>query len=138
MLPIYGDCCQYKLKELKTLQNRCIKALFRLPRLTPTTYLYSTSILSLHELAKVEQLTYMYKMVACKVKHNLKITRSYPLTLFNKSSNDSSNAALMTMIDEYNDLDYDTRQIRSVKTLKLNVMSLRLECGSISPYFYLN
>lgn len=159
MLPIYGDCCQYKLNELKTLQNRCIMAHFGLPRLTSTTYLYSTSILPLNELAKVERLTHMYKMITCKVKHNFAITYNgtvhehrtrqmnniytrNPFTLANRRSKDSSNAALMTVISEFNDLDNETRQLRSVKSfrqsLRIIVMGQSLKFNFLSPYLHIN
>jgi len=36
MLPIYGDCALYKMKELQTIQNKCIKAMYRLTRDTPS------------------------------------------------------------------------------------------------------
>lgn len=29
MLPIYGECVKYKLKELQVIQNHCVKAMFR-------------------------------------------------------------------------------------------------------------
>jgi len=45
MLPIYSVGTKTRLDRLQRVQNRCIKALYQLPHLTPTTYLYSSSIL---------------------------------------------------------------------------------------------
>lgn len=50
IIAIYSECAGYKLNELYVLQKRCIKALFRLPRLTPSTYLFSNRLLPLNEL----------------------------------------------------------------------------------------
>lgn len=55
MLPIYSAGSKMKLGRLQRVQNRCIKALYRLQHLTPSTYLYSTSIMPIEKLAVVER-----------------------------------------------------------------------------------
>lgn len=72
MLPIYSECASYKVQELQTLQNRCIKALYRLERFTSTTYLYSTGLLPISELAKVKRIVYIYKLTHSLTKNNFR------------------------------------------------------------------
>lgn len=112
MLPIYSECAAFKMKELEVLQNRCIKAMFRLPRLTPTTYLYSSGLQPLNEIATVERVMLIHKMVHMRVKHNFVFavnsdvhgysTRNCEnIHIFNpKKKNSLCNEALITAIDE--------------------------------------
>ena len=158
MLPIYGDCALYKLNELRTLQNRCIKAVYRLDRYTSTTFLYSTSILPVTELAKAERIICVHKLVCSLTKHNFRfstnaevheraIRRGSMIHNFNMQSTvstifNSSNAALALAINEYNSVDSDTRHLTSLKTfkakVKLKIMQDSSEFSAISPYFFIN
>ena len=73
MLPVYSAGSKAKLQRLQRVQNRCIKALYRLPHLTSSTYLYSTSILPVEKLAVVGRVTQLHKMVKGLTKHNFEI-----------------------------------------------------------------
>lgn len=158
MLPIYGNCATYKLNELQTLQNRCIKAAFRLDRFTSTTYLYSSTLLPIHELAKAERIIYAHKLVCSLTKHNFRFytnaaihgrstRRDSKIHIFNPHSTktttfNSSNAALSTIINDYNCVDSDIRHLTSLKTFKARVkLKLMLDCENynvISPYYFIN
>lgn len=158
MLPIYGDCARYKLNELQTLQNRCIKAVYRLDRYTSTTYLYSTSLLPVIELAKAERIVCIHKLVCSLTKHNFRFStnadvhgrtlrRGSRIHNFNMQStvttfSNSSNAALALAINEYNSVDSDIRHLTSLNTfkakVKLKIMQNSEEYNVISPYYFIN
>lgn len=72
MLPIYSLGNKTKLKQLRTIQDWCAKALYRLHRRTSSTYLYSSSILPFEQLAMVERVTHLHKMLKTLTRHNLK------------------------------------------------------------------
>lgn len=150
MLPIYSECAGYKLKQLQTIQNKCIKAVYRLDRYTSTTYLYSTGLLPVSELAKFERMVCIYKMVT---KNNFRFTsnsdvhgrttrRNSHIHVFNQHSViNSTNARIATAISEYNALDSETRHLTSLKTfknrVKLKVMQDSTEFSVISPFRYI-
>jgi len=158
MLSIYGDCAMYKLNELQTLQNRCIKAIYRLDRYTSTTYLYSTSILPVNELAKAERIICVHKLVCSLTKHNFRfstnaeihgrtIRRGSRIHNYNMQSTvstifNSSNAALAMGINDYNCIDSDIRHLTCLKTfkakVKLKIMEDSREFSTISPYYFIN
>lgn len=157
MLPIYSDCAQYKLDELQTLQNQCIKALYRLDRYTPTTLLYSTGLLPINELAKAERIIFVHKLSQSLTKNNFRFVtnaevhgrstrRNSRLHVFNHRTTgsiyNSCNAALSSAIDDYNQLDSLTRNIRCFKTfkakVKLKTMQESQEFNVITPFRFLN
>lgn len=158
MLPIYGECAQYKLKELQTLQNRCIKAAFRLDRNTSTTYIYSTTIVPITELAKVERICLVYKLVKFRTKHNFRLhtnadvhgrstRRDSMVHNFNMYSSmttvsEATGAALMLAIDEFNRVDSETRRLTSFKSfrskVKLKVMQESSVFAVVSPFLFVN
>ncbi len=158
MLPIYGDCSLYKLKELQTLQNRCVKATFRLDRYTPTTYLYSSGLLPIMELAKVERICYVHKLVNSLTKHNFEFrtnadvhgrttrraSRIHNFNMHSVTTTDfnSTNAALILAIDEYNSVERDVRHLTSIKSfkakVKFKVMRESAIFTTISPFLFIN
>lgn len=158
MLPIYGDCAQYKLNELQTLQNRCIKAIYRLDRYTSTTFLYSSSMLPVTELAKAERIICVHKLVSSLTKHNFRFStnsevhgrtmrRGSRIHNFNMQSTvttifNTSNAALAMAVNDYNNIDSDIRHLTCLKTfkakVKLKIMKDSSEFSAISPYFFIN
>ena len=158
MLPIYGNCALYKLNELQTLQNRCIKAVYRLDRYTSTTYLYSTSLLPVIELAKVERIICIHKLLCSLTKHNIRFStnadihgrttrRGSRIHIFNMTSTitticNSSNAALTTGINDYNSVDSNIRHLTCLKTfkakVKLKIMDNSESFNVISPYYFIN
>lgn len=154
MLPIYSDCAQFKLDELQILQNRCIKALFRLERYTATTYLYSTGLLPITELAKAERIILVHKLSHSLTKNNFQFVtnsqvhghatrRNSRLHIsIRPAAGSTCNAALTTAINEYNELDSNTRNLgflRSFKAkVKFKIMQESQDFYVISPYLFLN
>lgn len=154
MLPIYSECAGYKLKELQTIQNKCIKAVYRLNRYTSTTYLYSTGLLPISELAKFERIVCIYKMEDSLTKNNFRFTsnsdvhghttrRNSHIHVFNQHSViNSTNAGIAKAISECNSLDSETRHLTSLKTfknrVKLKIMQDSTEFSVISPFQYIN
>lgn len=157
MLPIYSDCAQFKLNELQTLQNRCIKALFRLDRYTSTMFLYSTGLLPITELAKAERIIFVHKLAHSLTKNNFRFVtnaevhgrttrRNSRIHIFNQYSSgsifNSCNSALSKAINEYNEFDTATRNLRCFKSfkvkVKLKIMQESKDFCVISPYRFLN
>lgn len=148
MLPIYSECPKYKLNELQVIQNWCIKSMFRLHRYTPSTYLYSTRLLPINELSRVERAVNIYKIINSGSKNNFNLLFNSDVhgrnlrTRNNIHLTHSANAALKSAIIEYNRIDLDIRQLTSVETfkerLRLEVMLDSKKFNAISPYLYIN
>ncbi len=147
MLPIYKAGSKAKLKRLQRVQNRCIKALYRLPHLTSSTHLYWTSILPVEKLAVVERVTQLHKMANGLTKHNFDIqhgsdVHSYRTRQSNNFRCPDKHPILKLATHEYNELCNDLRHLSCIKTfelkLKIEVMKNASDYNVISPYFYLN
>ena len=70
LLPIWGGSNLTKIDELQILQNKALKALYRLPNDFPTKQLYSPNILPIKKLIEYE-----YTLLIFKIEKNLiKIT----------------------------------------------------------------
>lgn len=154
MLPIYGECAAYKLKELQILQNRCIKALYRLDKNSATTYLYSFSLLPFLELVKIERIVHIFKLKSALTKNNFHFVhnidvhgrstrRDSRIHIFNQFGIHSySNAALATAINDFNELDSDLRRLTCLKTFKakvrFKVINDSANFHAISPYTFIN
>lgn len=154
MLSVYGECGVTKMAELQTLQNRCVKAMFRLPRFTSTTYLYSNTLMPITLMASVERVTNVHKMTRSLTKHNFRFATNVAvhgreLRNFNNmyvlnpySILNSTNAALVLALNEYNDLDLDVRLLTCLKTfkasVKLRLMKMSVEFSPISPFTFIN
>ena len=147
MLPIYSAGSKVKLSRLQRVQNRCIKALYRLPHLTSSTYLYSTSVMPIEKLAVVERVTQLHKIVNGLTKHNFEI--QYNRDFHSHHTRQSNNLRcadkhpiLKQATHEYNNLCGDLRRVKCVKTFKSKfkvvVMKSASDYGVVSPYFYLN
>lgn len=147
MLPIYSAGSKVKLKRLQSVQNRCIKALYRLPHLTSSTYLYTTSILPVEKLAVVERVTQLHKMMNGLTKHNFEIrlnsdVHSYPTRQSHNIRCPDKHPILKQATHEYNVFCDNLRHITCIKTfkskLKIEIMKTSSDYNVISPYFYLN
>ena len=154
MLAIYGECGAVKLKELQTIQNQCIKSLYRLPRLTSSTFLYSSTLLPVTEMARVERVVLMHRMKLSLTKHNFCLVnnvdvhgrstrRNNEIHVFNPfSTRTSTNAAIMRASDEYNSLPNCLKGLTNLDSfkvkVKLLVMNQSENYSAISPFFYIN
>lgn len=158
MIAIYAECPKKKLKELQTVQNACLKAMYRLPRLTPSTYLYSLSILPIEALATVERVTNIRKMMSSSTKHNFTFANNASLHSYETRTRNNVHSfnpyttrrnetnmvhpALILAVDEYNQLGNDILQSRCIdsfrRKVKLKVMTESDKYCVISPFYYVN
>lgn len=147
MLPIYSQGNKTKMAELQTIQNRCVKAVYRFPRGTSSTYLYSYSLLPLQPLALIERVTHLHKMIWSVTKHsfNIRLNRSVNGRATRRRSKihiEDEHPTLRQPITEYNRLNSELRQLKCIETfkarLRIKVMTESDEYCSISPYFYIN
>ncbi len=148
MLPIYSVGSKTKLRQLQRLQNRCLKAVFRLPRFTPTTYLYTTTILPVEKLAMVERITYLHKVVKSLTKNNFEICLNSDIHSHRtRQANDvhcpDKHPSLKQSTAEYNRFCRGLRHLMCIDTfkskLKVEIMkNCDNEYNVISPYVFLN
>lgn len=106
------------------------------------------------ELAKMERLTNVHKMVHSLTKHNFTFVNNFDvhgrmrrrinnIHLFNPYSvNSDSNSALLRAISEYNMLPLEVREATSLGTFKAKVklmtMQESVDYEVISPFYYIN
>lgn len=147
MLPIYSQGYKTKLNELQILQNRCVKAAFRLPRTTPTTYLYGSTLLPIHQLAIVERITHLHRMVKSTTKHGFDICingEAHDRVMRRRSHIHRLNhhPSLHQSINEYNRLSSELRQSNCIKTFKakvsIKIMDESEQFCAISPFVFIN
>lgn len=105
----------------------CVKAIYRLPRGTSTTHLYSTNLLLLRHLATVERVAHLHRMVLAYTKHSFHIQLNHEVhkhstrNLMNIHIN-KQHPSLRQSINEYNRLSVDVRCIECIKTFKSKVI----------------
>jgi len=157
MIAIYSECAAYKLNELYVLQKRCIKALFRLPKLTPSSYLFSNRLLPLNGLVTVERVMLIHKMTHSRVKHNFtfssnrdvhgRVTRNcLDIHLFNLWSKKNvgdvqTSTALLNAVNDFNYFNKRLLHFDCIKTYKDRLKILVLERQNqpvISPFLFVN
>lgn len=148
MLPIYSVGSKKKLLQLQRLQNRCIKAVYHLPRFTPTTYLYTTSVLPVEKLAVLERITYLHKVVKSLTKNNFDIRRnneihSHRTRRANELHCPDNHPVLKQSTFEYNRFCGNLTHLTCINSFKAKLkIEVMRNCGgeydAISPYFYLN
>ena len=118
-----------------------------MPRFTHTTYLYSTNILPVEQLAIVERVSHLHKMVKSLTKHNfdIKLNRDNHTQVTRQLDNiycSNKHPALKQATHEYNRFCEDLRHLTCIDTfkskLKVKVMKDCNEYNVISPYFYIN
>lgn len=147
MLPIYSQGNETPLKDLQILQNKCLKAMYRLHSSTPTTYLYSSSLLPIQELARVERTALIHRMVHSLMRHGFDLQRN---TEIHNRSLRNLNAVyvprqlplLQQCINEFNSLSVENREIRCRKSFKFKVklyfMTISDKFYPVTPYRYIN
>ena len=142
MLPVYSLGSKTKMDELQTLQNGCIKALFRLQRGTPTTYLYSSSVLPLKMLAVAERVTHLHKMLKSKCKHKFDINLNRDINNRALRRRSQVHISVEQSINKYNRLSSEIRQCDSVDAfilkVKLKMMDESDEFHTVSPFYNIN
>ena len=147
MLPIYSQGSITKMTELKILQNRCIKALYRLPRDTPTTYLYSSNLIPLELLITIERISQLHKMVLNYTKHNFALIANNNfhgrVGIHTNSLHLFKDQPILTdAIANYNRLSDDFHQIRNISAFKSRLRDQLIKKSDgyhgLSPFLFLN
>lgn len=93
MNPIWNGASQLKIKELETLQNKAVKAMFYKPKLHPTNTLYTgTNIIPLHALNKIQITLLIFKIKNNYIKHNFQI--NYRHNIHEHETRQNNNIAL--------------------------------------------
>lgn len=80
---IWSGAAQYLISPLKVIQNRAIKIINGLPRLTPSTTLYNSSLLPLEVLNKFELALLFKKLIENRIRHTFTITRNSDIHQYN-------------------------------------------------------
>lgn len=74
LLPVWGTCGTVNFNRAQTIQNKIIKILFSIDRLTHTSDLYKmVNIFDIHKLLELEQCKHVYKVINKKQKCNTQI-----------------------------------------------------------------
>lgn len=147
MMTIWGPVIdKNKTKQLRTLQNRAVKALHGLPRATSTTYLYSKSILPVEILIDYEQILNIQKMRHRKTKHQFVLDTNAESGIRTTRQSHQirpqiEHQLLTTNIDKYNKLEQGLMDLSLPKfkdATKTNLVNGSDEFYLISPFYYLN
>ncbi len=147
MLPIYSHGNKTKLDELQIIQNKCVKAAFRLHRTTSSTSLYSSTLLPIHQLALVERVVHLHRMVKSLTKHRfcIRLNRdAHHRTLRRQShvNRSKDHPTLKQSINEYNRLNTEIRQLGCVGSfkakVKLKTVNESADYCAISPFVFVN
>lgn len=95
MNSVWSSAPAYKMHELEILQNRAIKAIHRLPRLTPSIGLYTERVLPLEVLVKYEMVVLFKKMTTGRIRHNLDLQWNSEIHRYETRNTDSLHLPLI-------------------------------------------
>lgn len=130
----WGQACKSSLRKLQTLQNRCLKTIFKIPVLFPTLQLYSEishNILPINGLCDLQTIIYVYDTI-----HNNNFHHSIqlPTTAHSYPTRNANNLRLSrahTMFGQkrisiigpkkYNQLPLELKQINNRGIFKLKL-----------------
>lgn len=148
MLPIYGPyLSKNALSRLRVLQNKAIKSIFGLPRLTNTTYLYSNAILPTELMVPYLQILRVYKMRNNYVKHHTHIDTNEERGLRQTRQSQklfvpSTDCLLARILTTFNKIDFNIDEIISIDAFKQKLRKVLIQDSDefciISPFVNLN
>lgn len=132
--PIWSCAPEYKLKEIQILQNKSIKALHNLPRLTSSNSLYNSSILPILLLSKYELSLLIFKIKNGFIKfennfQNNSEFHSYSTRIINNfravfgRNNITKNSIYNKGANVFNELPDNLK-----KETKVSLFKIRLKC----------
>lgn len=75
LAPVWRSAIERNLQRLRVLQHRALKAVFKLPRLTPSASLFTNRFLSLDVLAVFESLVFIFRVVKGLIRNSFNILR---------------------------------------------------------------
>lgn len=136
--PIWNAAPQYKLNELQIMQNKAMKLIHSLPRLTPSVSLYSGNdkTIPIHSLCEYELCLLIYKLEQNLLKSDFNFVRSHEvhnhftrcanyLRAFFRRINVTKNSIYSRGIDLYNNVPDNIRneqQLVKFRVLLRNFM----------------
>lgn len=137
MVSIWGAASKFKIKSLQTLQNRCLKAVYRKPRLYSTLGLFeeaATSVLPIVALREKQTLIQMHNILWNPATHH---NQSFERASHNHFTRTQSNLLIARINTElakrafsyygkqqYNALPVTMKAVRNIKKFKEDVLRL--------------
>lgn len=126
----WGNATKTLLSKLQRTQNKCIKSLYNIKRLTPTNQLYNSVDLSnVETILRIKQSTLIYNIVRKKLKSNSSlstnnmvhnyITRAHQhLRTRQCKTNIGKNSTINSSIITYNNLPSSYKEIKTINGFK--------------------
>lgn len=134
--PIWSCATSTKINELKRLQNKAIKAIYRLPYLYPTRNLYTieNNLLPIDVINQIQLTLLIFKIKNNYIKHNFEIkfrhnTHNYPtssrfdILLPFCNTNTGLNTILYRGVNIFNNLPENIRNCTSIAIYKKNIIA---------------
>lgn len=130
---IWSSAPNYQIQQIRTIQNKLIKAIFNLPRLVPTITLYNSKFLNVDILKQFELITLFQKIRHNKIKHNMHFILNSDI--HNYSTRNRSNIHISTIkterygrngiiyqgITQYNNIPEELKQIANINQFKIEL-----------------
>lgn len=130
----WGRACKSKLKKLQTIQNRCIKAIFKLPHLYPSLQLYSNlphQILPIVGICELQTLLLVHDVLNNPLIHHNSLIQTATRTHNTRRANDIVRVRALSSFGEkrfsvigplkFNNLPRNLQQISSRYSFKTNI-----------------
>lgn len=131
---IWNTTTQANIKELRIIQNKAIKNIYKLPRLTPTIHLYNENILPIDLLIKYNTIIFIQQLKLNKIKNSFILeernqihqhfTRTnQDLVIHNMSTNHGRRSIIYQGFNLYNNIPLNIRNELSFTKFKKSVKS---------------
>lgn len=149
MLSIWGGSS--RATDLQVIQNKCLKALYGLKYDTPTTYLYSASLMPVSVMSRYARLLLVHKMANGMTKHTFSLPRNNEV--YSRATRQSAHlhipnprhadsfGLLMDGMADYNGLN-DEMKCLGLETFKRRLKNLCMQESSgfalFTPFRHLN
>jgi len=148
MMAVWGVNLQKtRIQQLRVVQNKAIKSIFGLPRLTSTTFLYGASILPVELLIPYSQMLRIYKMKNNLVKHEYQLNTNLSQGIRSTRQSNmlfvpKTECLLADSIINFNLLDSRIVELSSIVKFKLETRIFLMENSEefhiISPFVNIN
>lgn len=133
---IWNSINQTDIKDLRIIQNKAIKNVYQLPRLTPTRYLYSKNILPIELLMNYNTLILIHQIKSNNIKHSFTIVENNEIhEHYTRTNNDLVVSDVRTRFGRssilfngfilYNNLPLEIRNITSFHKFQ-NIVKIHL------------
>lgn len=129
---IWSSVAAYKLHELEVIQNKALKAIHKLPRLTPSNQLYTPSLLPMVQLGNFELIMIIHKMANNIIRHDVQLILNSEIHNINTRTADqihrprvhtsaASRGIMYNGITLYNSVPNEIKQLTSLIQFKKQV-----------------